>query len=444
MGERDEAAVRAKGRTNDRRGQPAILRARPSDVSGDPLSARTGHTAPSQCENCGTVLQGHYCHVCGQRLHNPLRHFTHAVEEVLESFWHLDGRVFRTLADLFVPGRVAANYIAGHRVRYLPPLRLFIILSVITFFVGRLTLHFDPSEAIKVDAGPQKKQGIVVGASDDGSAAIRDATSIEEVLIKRTEALKTLENARNDQEVGWVLTHVADFAEKEIDDRARTRMRELGATPEQMRALEPSPADAGNAARPQSGAQVTAPTAGAAANNAATAPASKQPKVEPGFLQRWFEQRMIRLKENAELVKEKPDEFVRLVLSAVPGALFLLVPLFALCLKLLYVRSGRGYLEHLVIALYSHAMLLMALLLTFLLVGLQSWSATPTWLATAASVVSALGLSIAMPLYLLWMQKRVYAQSWPKTLLKFTVLGSVYSVLLSFALVYAVLAGMSG
>ena len=417
------------------------------------MSAHSPHATPSQCENCGTALQGHYCHVCSQRAHNPLRHFTHALEEVLESFWHLDGRVFRTLADLCVPGRLAANYIAGHRVRYLPPLRLFIILSILTFFVGRLTLHFDPSETIKpseaiqVDAGPQKQPGVAVGAStdNDGAAAIRDATSVEQVLMKRAEALKSLEDARNDKDVGWVLTHVADFAKNEIDARARARMRELGATPEQMRALESSPADAGAATRTQNGAQATTAAAGTTvANGAATAPASMQPNAEAGFVQRWFERRTIRLKENAELVKEKPDELVRLVLSAAPGALFLLVPLFALCLKLLYVRSGRGYLEHLVIALYSHAMLLVALLFTFLLVGLQSWSAAPTWLSTTASVASALGLSIAMPLYLLWMQKRVYAQDWGKTLLKFTLLGSVYSVLLGFALVYAVLAGMSG
>ena len=99
MGER---AVRAMSRTNEARGQPAILRGRPSDVCGARLSAHSPHATPSQCENCGTALQGHYCHVCGQRAHNPLRHFTHALEEVLESFWHLDGRVFRTLADLTV------------------------------------------------------------------------------------------------------------------------------------------------------------------------------------------------------------------------------------------------------------------------------------------------------------------------------------------------------
>ena len=59
---------------------------------------------------------------------------------------------------------------------------------------------------------------------------------------------------------------------------------------------------------------------------------------------------------------------------------------------------------------------------------------------TAIGALLVLGL---VPLYLLWMQKRVYAQGWFATLAKYTVLGSVYAVLLSFVLVYAVLAGLS-
>jgi hypothetical protein len=46
------------------------------------------------------------------------------------------------------------------------------------------------------------------------------------------------------------------------------------------------------------------------------------------------------------------------------------------------------------------------------------------------------GLLVAwMPVYLLIMQKRVYAQGWPMTLLKYGVLGICYTVLLSFAIV---------
>ncbi|MGH8027478.1 MAG: DUF3667 domain-containing protein, partial [Pseudoxanthomonas sp.] len=59
----------------------------------------TGHDAPAHCENCHAPLQGEFCHQCGQSIHNPVRHAGHAIEEVFESFWHLDGRVFRTLRD---------------------------------------------------------------------------------------------------------------------------------------------------------------------------------------------------------------------------------------------------------------------------------------------------------------------------------------------------------
>ena len=72
--------------------------------SADP---HAGH--PGECENCDAVLQGEFCHRCGQSVHNPIRHAGHAVEEFFEAFWHLDGRVFRTLRDLLVPGRLPAS-----------------------------------------------------------------------------------------------------------------------------------------------------------------------------------------------------------------------------------------------------------------------------------------------------------------------------------------------
>ena len=54
-----------------------------------------------------------------------------------------------------------------------------------------------------------------------------------------------------------------------------------------------------------------------------------------------------------------------------------------------------------------------------------------------------IGLLIAwMPLYLLLMQKRVYAQGWPMTLLKYFVLGTIYMTLLGFAITGAALASL--
>lgn len=393
------------------------------------MSAHDAPSALARCENCGTVLQGGFCHVCGQHAHNPLRSFAHTAEEVFESFWHLDGRIFRTLADLFVPGRVAVNYLSGQRVRYLPPLRIFIILSVLTFFVGKLSLHTEANDT--VDAAQTQRNNIKFDIGDDGkSDAIASARSADEVLRLREDALANVDRMHRESDAKWLVSAIGRFAEERIDQRAATRMRELGATPEQMRALE------------RSTAQRQAAVASAAAPEPSLANAIDDDDG-PGWLQDWLRERLIRMEGNIERIQRNPDEFVRLVLGAVPGALLILVPVFALCLKLLYLGSGRGYLEHLVVALYSHATMLLALLLTFVLVGAQSLAATPAWLDNGFAIAAGLVLTVAVPLYLLRMQKRVYAQGWPMTLTKFALIGSLYSVLLIFATIYAVLAGLS-
>jgi Protein of unknown function (DUF3667) len=377
-----------------------------------------------------------------------LHHFGHAIEEVFESLWHLDGRIFRTLRDLLVPGRVAAGYLAGHRVRYVAPLRLFIVLSLITFFVGKLTLHLDPGEAIQVDMSPAKQSGLVVGDTRIDESRFKDAKTAEDVLTIRARLLAQIAAENEKSKTGPVLSAVLDFAKRNIDDRSRARMLELGATPEQLRKLA-SPPDA-SAAMPASAASATAQRSTAQRSTTQRSTASRPAAPleitttgDGGFLQRWFEHRLEKVKQNAEEVQKNPDELVKRVLGAVPGALFVLIPLFALCLKLLYIRSGRGYLEHLVVALYSHAYMLVALLLVFLLIGAQSIPGLPVWAANGAGVVAVVILNLLMPLYLLWMQKRVYAQSWVKTLTKYVTLGLIYSFLLGMAIVYAVLAGLS-
>ena len=47
-----------------------------------------------------------------------------------------------------------------------------------------------------------------------------------------------------------------------------------------------------------------------------------------------------------------------------------------------------------------------------------------------------------MPLYLLLMQKRVYAQGWTMTLLKYCVLGICYVVLLSLGVAFTMLVSL--
>ncbi len=399
------------------------------------MTDQDAHAPPAACENCATALIGGYCHVCGQHAHSPLHHFGHALEEVFESFWHLDGRIFRTLRDLFVPGRVAAGYLAGHRVRYVAPLRLFIILSLITFFVGKLTLHIDSEDAIQIDTGPAKS-GIVVGDTRVDESDFRNAKTVEEVIALRTKFLDGIAAENRQSKAGPVLSALLDFAKRKIDQKSRARMIELGATPAQLRMLD-MPHDA-------AAATVAGNTAASApVPRAASSPDPVAAGSDLGVLDRWFVRRVEKIQENAELVQKNPDELLKRFLGAVPGALFVLMPLFALCLKALYIRSGRGYLEHLVVALYSHAFMLVGLLFAFLMIGLQAIRGLPAPVAGLLALTASFVLFLLVPLYLLWMQKRVYAQNWLKTLTKYATLGLIYSFLLSMAIVYAVFAGLS-
>jgi Protein of unknown function (DUF3667) len=94
------------------------------------------------CANCGTALQGPWCHACGQSAEDFHRSSWKLFAEVIEGLLHMDGRVWRTLPSLmFRPGRLTRAYLDGHRAPQIPPLRLFLVVLLLVFFVGSLTYH---------------------------------------------------------------------------------------------------------------------------------------------------------------------------------------------------------------------------------------------------------------------------------------------------------------
>jgi hypothetical protein len=132
-----------------------------------------------------------------------------------------------------------------------------------------------------------------------------------------------------------------------------------------------------------------------------------------------------RAQRNLELAADEPGRLLDSFLSLLPAALFVLMPLFALLLKVFYLRKHWLYTAHLVVALHSHSFLAMGLLVTVLLETLEDAAGGMLWLASPITFL--VGASeLWMPVYLLLMQKRVYAQSWAMTGLKFAVIGSVY------------------
>ena len=120
----------------------------------------------------------------------------------------------------------------------------------------------------------------------------------------------------------------------------------------------------------------------------------------------------------------------RVVQSAVPrlpNAMFVLLPAFALLLKLLYARRRRYYGEHLVFAFHVHAFWFacfsLAIVLATLLAGGEG----------AARVLGRMlwsALTLGLPLYTVLAMRRVYGQGWGKTLVKAWALLWCYAFLL--------------
>lgn len=353
------------------------------------------------CENCAAPLQGPFCHSCGQAAHSPVRSFAHALEEVFESFWHLDGRIFRTLHRLLSPGALAGDYLAGRRAPYVAPMRLFVILCVLTFFVGKV-----------VDFGAT---GGMPPVQVNGSGITGDfskATSVAEVARLRDAAVAEMETTRNGlPAIAAPARYGFDRGIAEIRRQADHRIAELGG--------RPAVAETGSD-KPETDA--IAVPADAAADD-------------------WFQRQARHIADNMPRIDQDPSLFKYAFMGSVPSALFVLVPLFALLLKLFYLGSGRLYLEHLVVALYSHAFLCLALLGQFALLALGHL-AMPRLLDIVIGLAAAL-LWLWMPGYLLLMQKRVYGQGWLRTGLKFAVLGTAYGIVLVIAAVALMLVSLA-
>jgi hypothetical protein len=94
-------------------------------------------TAPVLCDNCGAPVPARYCSACGQRLEPPVHSLWHFSRVATEDLTHADSRLWRTLtALLFKPGRLTREFLAGRRARYLPPVRLYLVLSVLFFLIA--------------------------------------------------------------------------------------------------------------------------------------------------------------------------------------------------------------------------------------------------------------------------------------------------------------------
>jgi len=102
------------------------------------------------CENCGAPMAGPFCAQCGQHAVDYRRSFRHIIVDVLDSFLSWDSKFFATIGWLIArPWHLTNQFLAGRRVRYVHPLRLYLLVSILFFFVVNYwakSIHADPSK----------------------------------------------------------------------------------------------------------------------------------------------------------------------------------------------------------------------------------------------------------------------------------------------------------
>ena len=412
-------------------------------------------TPERRCANCGIVLLGEHCYACGQPTKGLVRHFSSIIGDFMDSVFELDSRILRTLGPLlFKPGSLTLEYFEGRRVRYVSPVRLFVFLSLFAFFAAQLRFDFAFNEP-PVVAAAQPGAAADTPADDeeqptdeapdelkldaDGSvdgrqvAGMRAATTVAEVERLRDEALAELAAARAKGTgipgVDFGVNIGMDVAAEAVRKEAQRRIDEIDKA---VAAGEPVP--------------TTAPveaTDTLSFNGEPWHPVDNP--LQFGWLgttgNAWLNAQVGRAEGNIERIKKDPNLLRSAFLSMVPTTLFILLPLFAVLLKIMYLFKKRLYMEHLIVALHSHSFLCGSLLLVVILDALSAWTSGWAWLSRPLGWLE-VALLCWMPVYLLIMQKRVYRQGWIMTLFKYWILGSCYLVLIGIGATFALMASL--
>ncbi|PYK23568.1 MAG: hypothetical protein DME59_16605 [Verrucomicrobia bacterium] len=339
----------------------------------------------THCENCGAELQGHWCAQCGQPAIEYRRSFRYVVADLLNEFLNWDSKFFTTIALLILkPWRLTNEFLAGKRVRYVNPLRLYLLASILFFFAvnyGTKGIHFDPS---KLDA--------------------KDRAELE-----------------------------SDLKDADLPPEARKKLEEL------LRESSPSPAPSplANEASP--------PVAPTAPSNAAspqpvesTNEQKKYGKIgERPFVafddaksttpfELWIE---ARAKEKMGVNGTKMGFFISTLFRNLPYMMLCCIPLFACVLKVLYIRRRLFYIDHLIYALHIHTFFYAGIMLIVLAtIGLNRFAPS----AIAGWLIALLWIAFVTQIFL--SIRYVYRQGWFFSIFKFLFGGFVYLIVLLAAL----------
>jgi hypothetical protein len=375
------------------------------------LFARRKRQRPAitHCENCGAQLEGHWCAKCGQPAIDYRRSFRHVIADLLNEFLNWDSKFFATIGLLLVrPWKLTNQFLAGHRVRYVNPLRLYLLASILFFFAvnyGIKSAHFQP-----IDLSPTTR------------AEIRDELEHENVA---PEVRQKIEQALGGQPIS---PEKRVALEKQLKNENLPKVAR-DAIQERLEHGDPGPEarsklhDAMKDLAPDVRTKVEDSLRKGPDNAVVSEPANNE---KPNDLGKWFEQRA---EEKMGEHGTKMGLFIGTLFSNLPYMMLACIPLFACVLKMLYVRRRIFYIDHLIYALHIHTFAYAGIVLIVLAtIGLEHIAPG----STAGWIIALLWVAFLVQIFL--SIRRVYRQGWFISIFKFFFGGFVYLIVLAAAL----------
>ncbi len=431
--------------------------------------------AERRCQNCQTPMQGPYCFQCGQHEKSSIRHFGLFVRDVIDDVLNLDSRAVRTLKPLlFSPGFLTKEYLQGRRMRYVPPLRLYVIASLVFFFVLGTVV---PDEIFKItfdninreSADEIAKSLVAMEVAPEFDPVRQDPKMLELLALAKQQEkwsdtereqfardMRAYVKATQAEAFRQAIQQVAEAAQDAEEANAAVDAQEqTSSSTDQVNrdiapGAPPTMSDKEQARIQQAMARAQKAQDLAAQIKPPTAPELPTPPVPQSTRGRitlfgglskennpWLFSLQERMNTRWTAMQNHPEQIRDNVFRLLPQSMFIMLPLFALVLKMFFPFSNRLYAEHLVTAVHSHSfMFFLISLLVTLTYTIDQLGALHDHIKSVGSIVEWVVVAgwIWIPVYLFRMQHTVYGQGFFITWLKFTVIGILYVTLLALVI----------
>ena len=182
------------------------------------------------CLNCNYVVENRFCPNCGQENSDTRKTFHHLFIHFFEDLTHYENAFWKTIKNLLLrPASLTKEYLSGKRLSYLAPVRLYIFISFVTFFLiavvpdkeddsdfYKVNQTITSQENDKMDTISSKKMGLKEFLKSDAlSKSVKDSIQND---INNPKALGKKKNnkeayVKEKQEDGFVNTGYKSVAQ---------------------------------------------------------------------------------------------------------------------------------------------------------------------------------------------------------------------------------------